>query len=242
MTEKLDLVEAVETSFRNLVSSGKIETMIEAQLEKLVQNLLQDSIKSYSDFGKQIDEKIRKAMAIGDFTLPQYGERVCKLVETLCDSMIDSTFQQSLKKRLHDLLIGAPKSIELSKLCEQFADDIDQERYGESWSLHFRRTYPKSDVLSDLFTLSLDQREGLKADECEFHFELRKTDRFEDVDAYEPVAVTFGRYSTKESTKQSVFCDSHHGFATTLWQMYAAKTTIVFDTDPDYITTTIGSD
>lgn len=237
-TAKLDLVEAVETSFRQLVASGKIETMIAAQLETLIQSLLKDTIKSYGDFGKQIDQKVRAALAIGEFTLPQYGERVCKLIETLTESMIDTTFHQSLKKRLHDLLIGAPKTIELSKLCEQFADDIEQERYGQRWSLHFERTFPDCDSLSDCFTLSFDDAEDVKAKGCEYHLDLRKIDRFQSAEAYEPTAVTFGHHSTKAS----LFFERHHGFAATLWQMYAARTVIVFDIDPEYISTSIGSD
>lgn len=237
-TAKLDLVEAVETSFRQLVSSGKIETMIEAQLETLIQGLLKDTIRSYSDFGKQIDQKVRAALAIGEFTLPQYGERVCKLIETLTESMIDSTFHQSLKKRLHDLLIGAPETIKLSKLCEQFAEDFDRERYGQRWSFHFERTFPNSDSLAHYFTLSFDDAEGLKPNGCDYHLGLRKIDRLEDVEAYEPVDVTFGSHSTKDR----LFCERHHGFAATLWQMYAARTLIVFDVYPEDICTTIGSD
>lgn len=239
MTKELNLVAAVEDSFRQFVGTGKIEAMIETQLETLVKKLITDMLSSYSEFGKSIDTKLRKALATGDFTLPQYGERVCKLIETITESMIDSTFQQSLKKRLHDLLIGAPETIPLSKLCEQFAKDLEQERYGQRWSLHFERTFPDSELLKDRFTLSFDSEEDVKARSCEFQVQLCRTHSVDDVEAYELESVTFNH----NSTHKQLFCEpSRYGFAAVLWQMYAAKTVVAFDTDPDDIDTSIGSD
>lgn len=237
---RLELVETFERSFRGLVASGNIERMIDDALSKLVSELLKDSIKSYSDFGKSIESKIKTALAVGDMTLPQYGERVMQVIKTLVEGNIETSFQRALAGRLEKLLIGAPAEISLSKLCEQFAETIDNtEHYGQQWTLHFSQSFPDTSCLHDHWHLSLDSKPGVKERDCEYRIDLKKLKQPDgESDRYEPNGLQFhGR-----NVEKSIFVGGDYGFAATLWQLYAARTVVVFDDYPDDIDTSIGSD
>lgn len=232
------LLESVfQTAFANVVASGQIEKHFEEVLAKTIKSLIEDKLRSYSDFGKEIDKKITEALQVGDLTLPSYGERVAHIIRRITDQQIEETFQRSLASRLEELLIGAPREITLSKLCEEFSSQWDShEDHGHRWSLHFVPTHPHYESLRDLWTLCFDEDDDVAPEKCEIRIKLRKDKEPEDQYTFDGLII--GR----SDVEKSLFFGPEYGFAKMCWQMYAAKTVIVFDVMPDYISTYIGND
>ena len=233
----MQLESVFQAAFANVVASGQIEKHFEEVLAKTIKSVIEDKLRSYSDFRKEIEKKVAEALQIGDLTLPIYGERVAQLIRHITDQQIESTFKQSLATRLEELLVGAPREITLSKLCEEFSGKFDpHENHGLRWSLHFVPTHPRCDSLRHLWTLCIDEDEDVDATKCEIQLKLKKESKSEERYAFD--GLVLGR----SDVDKSLFFGPEYEFSRRCWQMYAAKTVLVFDVMPDDISTYIGND
>jgi hypothetical protein len=219
-----------------LVESGDVEKMIDEKLRKMVSDLLDQQLRSYSDFGERIDKLVAEALAIGDFSLPQYGERICVMIQQIVESNVQESFQRSMADRLQQLLIDAPKEVKLSKLCEDFQAqarhyDEPYEKAGESWTLEFVRKYKPGNVLYRHCELRFDEAQDAAKN---FDVELRLREVEKDSKRFE----VWGLSIDGTDVAKKLFFGPEYGFAKDCWHMYAAKTVIVFDEDPEDICTT----
>lgn len=85
-----DLTAAVESAFANIVASSAIEKAIETQLEKVVANVVNDSLGRYGDFGKKLRQKVSNAMSIDveRMDLPGYGHFIEKIITRAVDAQL----------------------------------------------------------------------------------------------------------------------------------------------------------
>ncbi|WP_174908042.1 hypothetical protein [Burkholderia diffusa] len=221
-----DLEQVVASAFSNIVSAGAIEKAIEEKLTKTITSIIDSELQSYSDFGKQLSEHVKKAVQV-DFSklgIPGYNDLILKIIRQRVDANLNEQIGKHVTSQLDELLAPAPEEVKLSELVADFIKfQADRQSYSCSCDLPERITLGVS--IEGSFThVYLDKEHGSDRYECPW--------RIDTMD---------GRvYSVKINEidpKKALFIGPIYGFERKLFQLYAAGTKLVIDSDVDEIDT-----
>ncbi|MEK6319995.1 MAG: hypothetical protein V4807_36805, partial [Burkholderia gladioli] len=163
-----ELEQAVAHAFSNIVSSGVIERAIEEKLATTITSIIDDSLRPYSAFGKQLGEQVKAALQV-DLTklgLPGYNDFILKVVRAKVSALTENAIAQQVEAQLTTLLAPAPAEIRLSELVAQFIKGND-ERYGCSCDAPDRITLHVEETQYGSRWVRLDKEEGKSAYECD---------------------------------------------------------------------------
>ena len=130
-----ELEQEVLKAFTGLVSSGRIQEIVEKQVEATVKSILDDCLRSYSPFGKALREGIEAELKldVSKLGLGGYNEMLLDVVRRKLSYLIDTNWKKDLEKSLEDILRAAPATIKVSKLLEELRDDYDEDAESEEW-------------------------------------------------------------------------------------------------------------
>ncbi|WP_070106462.1 hypothetical protein [Burkholderia plantarii] len=220
-----DLSSAVAGAFSKIVADGVIERAIEDKLTKTITSIIDDELRSYSDFGKQLGEQVKAALQVdlSRLGLPSYNDFIMKVVRAKVSAITQSAIAQQVEKQLETLLAPAPAEITLSALVEQFIKGND-DRYGCSCDAPDRITLHVQDTDYGSHWIALDKDEGKSEYGCEIRFGVREDGRM--------FCLTLG----KQKVDETLFLDPY-GFERSILQMHLAGTKVVIDRDVDEIDT-----
>lgn len=221
-----DLEQVVASAFSNIVSAGAIEKAIEEKLTKTITSIIDSELQSYSDFGKQLSEHVKKAVQV-DFSklgIPGYNDLILKVIRQRVDANLNEQIEKHVTSQLDELLAPTPEEIKLSELVADFIEfQAEKQSYSCSCDLPARITLL---VETDgKFThVALDKEYGSERYRCPWR-----------IDTHE------GRvYSVKIDEidpKKAIFIGPMYGFERKLFQLYAAGTKLVIDANVDEIDT-----
>jgi len=115
-----ELNAVVVAKMESMANSGKIEEMLETQLESTIQELVNDSLKSYSDFGRVVGEKIKESMATAarHVSIPEYNLFISEIIESKYREHLDIEAASHIKELIGDLFDSVPKESKFSDLIE----------------------------------------------------------------------------------------------------------------------------
>jgi hypothetical protein len=129
---KLELVQAVNESLGELISGNVIKEIITKQLESTITEIVKDSMRSYSDFGKTIKEKINSVvcLAASNVELPEYT----KFVSGVVLEQFDKVLHEQSKAQLRELITGElgeiPAGIMTARqLSEKIQESFKSDEY-----------------------------------------------------------------------------------------------------------------
>lgn len=221
-----ELEQVVSNAFSNIVTAGVIEKAIEEKLTKTITSIINDELQSYSEFGKQLNEHVKRAVKV-DFSqlgIPGYNDLILKIIRQRVDANLNKQIEKHVTEQLDELLAPAPDEIKLSELVADFIKfQAEKQSYSCSCDLPERITLGVSTDGS--FThVYLDKEHGSDRYECPW--------RIDTMD---------GRvYSVRINEidpKNALFIGPMYGFERKLFQLYAAGTKLVIDADVDEIDT-----
>jgi hypothetical protein len=136
--------QSVIDAFANIAAAGTIEKAIEAQINKTITEAVSEHLRSYSDFGKQLNAAVKTALAVDmdHLSLPRYNDLIVKLVRASVAANVDQTLAARVQGQIEELLQPAPAEIKLSKLIEDFIKHAAENNYDdhEFISLHVERS------------------------------------------------------------------------------------------------------
>ncbi len=117
-----ELNDVVSTHLNQMCTDGTLEGMIQKQVERLISELVNESMRTYGSLGKAIKEKLDESLKISlsDVTLPEYNRFIG---EALLQSYEQAMNTQCLEKM--KVLIGKtlePVKAEIS--AEEFLEGI----------------------------------------------------------------------------------------------------------------------
>lgn len=223
-----ELQNVVSTAFANIVASGAIEKAIEEKLQKTITEAIDGELRSYSDFGKAIGERIKQSLQINFDTLglPGYNDLVLKIVSQQLEVNMSSALSEHIQERMTELLAPAPASINLSDLVAEFIK-LDTER----------ASYAPT---SDEFTLIVKRDTEIRSMRFEYVYL--------DPDAYKSeyqckyqIRIVDGVVSNVTfndvDPSKKLFVGKLYGFERRLFQLYAAGTKLVLDDETKEIST-----
>jgi site-specific DNA-cytosine methylase len=117
-----ELQQAVSNAFANVVAAGTIEKAIEEKLTSTITSIINEELRSYSDFGKALSEQVKAAMQV-DFSnleLPGYNDLILKLIRAQVEHQASTSIAAQVEAQMKELLAPAPAEIKLSELVEEF--------------------------------------------------------------------------------------------------------------------------
>ncbi len=151
-----ELHEIVNSHMTSIIENGTIDDMIAERLNKTIKETLADSMRSYSDFGKVLKEKMNESLnqAIDNVTLPEYNKFVSDVAIQAYEEVLNEQAKPQIIEAIQQHLEAVPKTITaqqlLDKVAEFWREDCekgDHEEIEIEWSdshgMHLKIIHPE---------------------------------------------------------------------------------------------------
>jgi len=224
-----DFNNAVNEAMAKITSNGTIEKIIEAQLTNTVKSLVNDQLRSYSDFGKALQEKIDTdlAVSLNNITFSEYNETILHLVAGALNNAVTGEAHEKLKKDINELFESPPKEITLSEVIEKYKEESAEYERGGAGKIAL--IIEPKEYGSIGIALNPKNTKGYRDEEvdswhdCEFYMSIRV-----DKDAEDRGRLT--RTYDRSSLKPHQFMPTcMSGTTRMLYQMYCTGATLILD-------------
>ncbi|MDN7413041.1 hypothetical protein QZM42_31420 [Burkholderia vietnamiensis] len=221
-----ELEQVVASAFSSIVAAGVIEKAIEEKLTKTITSIIDGELQSYSDFGKQLSEHVKKAVQV-DFSklgIPGYNDLILKIIRQRVDANLNEQIEKYVTEQLDELLAPAPDEIKLSELVADFIKfQTEKQSYSCSCDLPERITL-LVETDGSFTHIALDKDHGSERYRCPWRIDTNDGRVYSvKIDEIDP--------------KKALFIGPMYGFERKLFQLYAAGTKLVIDADVDEIDT-----
>jgi hypothetical protein len=229
----MDVGKLLADSLARVLASGDIEKKMDEALTKAITSIVTGELSSYSNFGKQLEEKVRNALAIhGDVDLPSYNTYILEIIKRRM-GYIQGEIEKQIDDQLTQMLAPAPPTIKLSQLIADYLTMIRESREGGcDCNASDRITVLISDTgpTSRGHDVYLDKDAKVAKRDCEIHLGISQGG-----------TVYWLRFKSHDSDSK-LFSGPYYGFERSLFQMKAAGTIIEVDCDEDDVETSINPD
>lgn len=130
-----ELNELTAQKMTELCTNGTLESMIEDSLTKMLKDQVESSIRSYSDFGKAIGEKINASInaSLSHVSLPEYNHFIKDLVLSTYNDSLKKQAQAQIIDVISDKLETVPAEINFETLSEKVKDYWANESEGKEY-------------------------------------------------------------------------------------------------------------
>jgi hypothetical protein len=218
-----DLQNAITEKFQQIASSGAIDAMIEKQLTETIQTIIKDSLRSHSDFGRALEEHVKKAVNVDlhRLELPGYNDLILKLIQQQVAVQLDNQIAVQIEKQMSELLAPPPAEMRLSELLKEFIESKSNDSScvcdgPERISLHIEK-HP--DGYAHVY---FDEDEGKEKYSCGYAIHIASGGRV---------------YSLKideQDISKKLFIGPFYNYERRLFQLYAAGTKLIIDGENEY--------
>jgi hypothetical protein len=213
---------AVTAALTEMTASGTIEKLITERVEKTVETAISDALRSYSDFGKQVDAAVKKSLAINtdELDIPQYNQFILSVLQTKIDEQLNIVGKEKIERDMEELLSGAaPKEVKLSKLIEDFKEFVrkdNADEYDENITVYIRIS---KGLCSGYTHIYLDPDSGKDRWACRYQLDVN------------PEGKVYGMQLDGKDVKNTLFLGTLRGFNKAIFHIYAAGSKVIIDPD-----------
>jgi hypothetical protein len=217
-SDSTSIFEIVRSAVVGHLASEKGQGLIRGHVEKLVEASVADAFR-FGETGEAIDKAVKEALAVpesgGKLCLASYGHTILKVLEVQVANLANESIQKQVVGRTKNLLEPPPAEITLSKLVEEFIEQVkhDTDDHEGEITLHVRG----SDT-SGFWHIELDSEANTSRGRCEIDIGVYRDEiyhlRFKD-----------------EDVEKMMFVGPLFGFERSVFQMRAGKTKIIRDED-----------
>jgi len=225
--------DAFQKALSGLISSGKVNELIEAQLQKTISEIISRSFQ-YGDLRSQLEARVIAAVGIADLDLPSYSATVTEITRRLLESAMQNDIRRGVGKHLEELLAPPPETIKLSKIIELFVQQVKDSSEDSCSCRSSDEIYcrMKEGDVHGFPELWLDEdgdatpKSGFDVDICMTFYKNK-----------------LWRVNFKDKFDKGLFAaKSLYGFEKALFAMHQGGTTVEFDCDPEECDLYIGRD
>ena len=119
--KEMKLVETVTETLSAMIEGDVVKNVITKQLESTIADIIRDSMRSYSDFGKIISEKVNSVInvAANNVELPEYT----KFVSDVVIKQFDQVLQEQAKTQLTELIESELGALPLGVMSSTYLFD-----------------------------------------------------------------------------------------------------------------------
>ena len=169
----MNIQEQVQNSLDQIVSSGKVEEMISAQVEKTIDSIIKDSLREYSDFGKTLKKAVESALEINleQVSVLGYQQIVVDIVNEKLKAAVMEKIATPIESALSQIIAPFDKrTYKLSEIIEQYREkeyDSSDDDYVEI-SLHVEHSSYGT------IHVAFDKSPNKERYECEYQLSIDK--------------------------------------------------------------------
>lgn len=207
-----DLSKVVADQFEALSASGAIEKMIETHLSESINTILKEQLRSYSDFGKGLAERVAGAIKIADVNdLPHYGQFVSGIIARNVDHQLHGEWAKKLESDIASMFVEAPAEIKLDDLIEKYKKHVRENAFsetGDSITLHLEASS------YGYWAVAMDKDAGTEKYRCALRFQVNKEGEM------------FALHLDDEEMKKQLFVGPFDEFERLIFRMYVTGTKI----------------
>lgn len=220
------LEKIVADSFAKIVESGAIEKAIEQKLGETIVNIVQNELRDYSDFSKTLKEHVKTSLQVNfdKLDLPSYNDLILRVIRQTVLSKSELLIQQNFVPQIEMLLAPAPSEIKISKLIANFIEYSKSDDCSCSGPDQISLIIETTDYNSKW--VSFDKDPNKMPHQCAYRFGVSDSDGH-----------MFALRIDDAEVKKYLYVGEFYNFERDLFQMYAAKTKVIFDADADDIDT-----
>jgi len=171
----MNIHDQVQSALNNVVSSGKIEEIISKRIEKTIEDILEDSLKSYSDFGKQVKEVINNSLQIDLSKISTLGYQ--QIVVDIVNQKLKEATLEHISKPIEDVLsqVIAPfekRTYKLSEIIAKYKEYEWESSDSDEIDISFHVEYGD---YSSIY-IGFDKEESKQRHSCEYQLYINKDD------------------------------------------------------------------
>lgn len=131
-----ELNDIVTSKINEMITGGTVEKMISDRLEKTIEESIDSAMKSYSDFGKKITEKITESIQCGanEIKIPAYNKFIKDVVIEKFTQVLEENAANHLALLIEEAIPPVTKQEKFStvinkieSLCSDAARELNQE-------------------------------------------------------------------------------------------------------------------
>lgn len=126
-----DLARIIRDSVTETMTAEAIREKVDDRINKLVDEVLTDELRSYNDTGKLIKEKVRESLKVHDLDLPTYGQMITSMLRKQIEDTVSPIIAGKLAEDMEELLKLAPKKIKLSEIVKTMLEESSAYQDGE---------------------------------------------------------------------------------------------------------------
>lgn len=211
----MDLQQIVMEQFAKIQSEGFVEATVEKVLKKTVEGVIDDTLRSYSDFGKGLTAAVKGALQINfdRLDIAQYNVLVLNAVSAELDRAVHIQGVEKIKEHLQELLGDPQREFKLSKLIEKMKQEVDEDDRPSGISLHVDRR-------SSLTFISFDEASDVSNYSCKYRLTVDNDDGY----------VSSVRIDNREFDNK-VIMGGLHGLEAILFKLFANGSKLIIDED-----------
>lgn len=212
----MDNIETmVNAAMAHMCESGKMEEIIQTKIEKVVTDVVDSELRSYSDFGKALTESIKSSMNVNFEALnfEAYNVTVLKIIQRMLDSRLQDATTKRLEADLATLLESPPENMKVSELIASF---IEAEAEEASEDGHEEISFHYQNDRGNFEYISWDAKPGRERHLCDYQIGFHHG---------EPFSFRIGGYNPKEK----MFMGRLYKFDRLMFQLYTAGVPIELD-------------
>lgn len=135
----MDLNKIVNNTLSEMKEEGYLESIVKKQLEKTIQDIVEDSLRSWSDFGKELKSQIQDQLKINLYRLdiPSYNQVILNAIKEELETAVHENGVKEIQKNIQSILGTSEKEYKLSELIKQIVEDdcelndLDYDDYQE---------------------------------------------------------------------------------------------------------------
>ncbi len=127
-----ELNELIVARMNNMTESGAIQQLIDKQLEDSVKDILKNSLRSYSDFGKAVTEKLEASLsdAVSKVSFPEYSHFISAAVVDCVSAHMNEHVVAGIQEQIKEVLQPVPKEITGEKFLSELGRFFDHSSDG----------------------------------------------------------------------------------------------------------------
>jgi SMC interacting uncharacterized protein involved in chromosome segregation len=220
----MDIQVVVQDQLNKIIADGKLEEIVRTKIEKTLDDVVQDLVRSYSDFGKSLKDEISKAFKI-DFeriSAVDYNHIVVSIVKEQLDKKLIESVNEPISEEIKDYFGQLEKKEwKLSEIIDKFKQDVVEDKHeGGEISLHIEKSNYGSTHIS------FDKEEGKRYYDCEYRMSINSKTGI-------PYSFDAGTYNVHRGDLRTQ--SMHGGFDKFFFRLYAQKAIITIDEcEPEY--------